>query len=175
MEIIKFERTEIDRENIRRALQCLEDNGIDKDECPVVLQALGYILTDTELEDLLTDEDYEPRKPRIKHVKSYNVDVYEARYKTYIEDRKLYLKITEGYKEKKLQLYIDTVNEELLQRIKTDIIKEWHEDYNKSNDELAEHIFEEIFANIEQIIERCDNEFKHGDHEDMENIDVLGL
>lgn len=114
MEIIKFERTEIDRENIRRALQCLEDNGIDKDECPVVLQALGYILTDTELEDLLTDED-------------------------------------------------------------SDIIKEWHEDYNKSNDELAEHIFEEIFADIEQIIERCDNEFKHGDHEDMENIDVLGL
>lgn len=168
MENITFKRTEIDRENIRRALQCLEDNGVERSECPVVLQALGYILTDTELEDLFTDEDYEPR---IKHVKGYKVDVYE----TCIDDRKLYLKITEGHKEKKLQLYIETMNDELLYRIKTEIMKEWHKDYDKSNNELAEQIFDEVFADIEQIVERCENEFKHGDHEDMENIEVLGL
>lgn len=36
-------------ENRNRAEQCLIDNGIDKDEACVVLQALGYILLDTEL------------------------------------------------------------------------------------------------------------------------------
>ena len=36
-------------ENRSRAEQCLIDNGIDKDEASVVLQALGYILLDTEL------------------------------------------------------------------------------------------------------------------------------
>jgi hypothetical protein len=36
-------------EKIKKALQILEDNGIDKDECEVVLQALGYALLDEEL------------------------------------------------------------------------------------------------------------------------------
>lgn len=31
------------------AEQCLIDNGIDEDEVETVLQALGYILLDTEL------------------------------------------------------------------------------------------------------------------------------
>lgn len=45
--------------NIRRAQQCLYDNGIDADETATVLQALGYILLDKELDDLL-DWDFEP-------------------------------------------------------------------------------------------------------------------
>lgn len=49
----------INREQIKKALQCLADNGIDKDECPTVLQALCYILLDEEIEDLLLEEDYE--------------------------------------------------------------------------------------------------------------------
>lgn len=57
METIKLERTQIDREDIRRALKCLEDNGIEKDECGVVLQALCYILTDTETWPLIEAVD----------------------------------------------------------------------------------------------------------------------
>lgn len=40
--------TEITQEQIKRAEQCLIDNGIDEDEAYVVLQALGYILLDVE-------------------------------------------------------------------------------------------------------------------------------
>lgn len=36
-------------ENRSRAEQCLIDNGIDPDDAPIVLQALGYILLDEEL------------------------------------------------------------------------------------------------------------------------------
>lgn len=35
--------------NRSKAEQCLIDNGIEPDEAPVVLQALGYILLDEEL------------------------------------------------------------------------------------------------------------------------------
>lgn len=35
--------------NLSKAEQCLIDNGIEPDEAPVVLQALGYILLDEEL------------------------------------------------------------------------------------------------------------------------------
>ena len=35
--------------NRSKAEQCLIDNGIEPDEAPVVLQALGYILFDEEL------------------------------------------------------------------------------------------------------------------------------
>lgn len=35
--------------NRSKAEQCLVDNGIEPDEAPVVLQALGYILLDEEL------------------------------------------------------------------------------------------------------------------------------
>lgn len=52
--------TELSREQIKKALQCLVDNGISKDESPVVLQALCFILINREIEDLLTQEDYEP-------------------------------------------------------------------------------------------------------------------
>ena len=34
---------------IKKTIQCLIDNGIEKDEAEVVLQALGYILLDEEL------------------------------------------------------------------------------------------------------------------------------
>ena len=47
------------REQIQKALQCLADNGIEKGECAVVLQALCYILMDTEIETLLQDEDWD--------------------------------------------------------------------------------------------------------------------
>lgn len=36
-------------ERISKAEQCLIDNGIEPDEAPIVLQALGYILLDEEL------------------------------------------------------------------------------------------------------------------------------
>lgn len=36
-------------EQIRRAEQCLINNGVEPDEAWVVLQALGYILLDEEL------------------------------------------------------------------------------------------------------------------------------
>lgn len=35
--------------SVPSAEQCLIDNGIEPDEAPVVLQALGYILLDEEL------------------------------------------------------------------------------------------------------------------------------
>jgi len=47
-------------EIVEKAIKCLSDNGISKDECPVVLQALCYILADEDIEDLLSDENYEP-------------------------------------------------------------------------------------------------------------------
>lgn len=46
------------RMRIETALQCLRDNGIDKQECPEVLKALCYILCDDEIEDLLEESDY---------------------------------------------------------------------------------------------------------------------
>lgn len=39
----------IANEDIRKAEQCLIDNGIEEDEAPIVLQAIGYILLDEEL------------------------------------------------------------------------------------------------------------------------------
>ena len=38
--------TEINAENIKRALKVLIDNGIDPDEAGVVLEAIGYTLLD---------------------------------------------------------------------------------------------------------------------------------
>lgn len=38
-----------DKDKIASAEKCLIDNGIDQDEADTVLQALGYILLDTEL------------------------------------------------------------------------------------------------------------------------------
>ena len=40
---------EITNENIKSAEQVLIDNGIEKDEADVVLQAIGYALLNTEL------------------------------------------------------------------------------------------------------------------------------
>ena len=48
---------ELDRNSLNKAMQCLCDNGIEKDECGTVLQALCYILLDTEIEGLIP-EDY---------------------------------------------------------------------------------------------------------------------
>ena len=38
-----------DQKHIRKALQVLVDNGIEEDEAPIVLQAIGYTLLDEEL------------------------------------------------------------------------------------------------------------------------------
>ena len=51
--MILSKNVNIDEEMIRKAQQCLADNGIEPDETATVLQALGYILLDSELEDLL--------------------------------------------------------------------------------------------------------------------------
>ena len=42
-------RKEIDDYDIERAERVLIDNGIEPDEAEVVLQAIGYVLLDTEL------------------------------------------------------------------------------------------------------------------------------
>lgn len=39
----------IDKRTLKKAEQVLIDNGIEKDEASTVLQALGYVLLDTEL------------------------------------------------------------------------------------------------------------------------------
>lgn len=41
--------TNINKDKINQAVQCLIDNGIEADEAEIVLQAIGYILLDTEL------------------------------------------------------------------------------------------------------------------------------
>ena len=40
---------EINEEQINNAMQCLVENGIETDDACTILQALGYILLDTEL------------------------------------------------------------------------------------------------------------------------------
>lgn len=45
------ERTKLSEKQKADALQCLIDNGIDKDESETVLQALCYILLNTEIEN----------------------------------------------------------------------------------------------------------------------------
>ena len=47
--IIPVEAKEIAPAQVNAAMQHLIDNGIEADEASVVLQALGYILIDTEL------------------------------------------------------------------------------------------------------------------------------
>ena len=39
----------VTKEALQRAEQVLIDNGIEPDEAPVVLQAIGYVLMDEEL------------------------------------------------------------------------------------------------------------------------------
>ena len=39
----------VEQTQLNKAMQVLKDNGIDEDECEIVLQALGYALLDTEL------------------------------------------------------------------------------------------------------------------------------
>ena len=47
----------VSKDNLIKAMQCLADNGIEKDECYNVLQALCYTLMDIEIDDYLTEED----------------------------------------------------------------------------------------------------------------------
>lgn len=49
----------INRNSIVRAMECLFDNGVDSDECPIVLEALCAILLDANIEELLKEDDYE--------------------------------------------------------------------------------------------------------------------
>lgn len=46
--MIKVTKT-ITKEDLKKSEEVLVDNGIDKDEAAVVLQALGYTLLNTEL------------------------------------------------------------------------------------------------------------------------------
>lgn len=46
---IQLSRTEVSQNQIKDAEQVLIDNGIEEDEADAVLQALGYVLLDTEL------------------------------------------------------------------------------------------------------------------------------
>ena len=55
---IQVQRTNVTKEDINRTLKVLIDNGIEKDEAGTVLQAIGYTLIDTELEDLIPEEYY---------------------------------------------------------------------------------------------------------------------
>lgn len=48
MEIV-IDQVVIDQSIIKKAEQCLIDNGVEPDEACTVLQALGYILLDEEL------------------------------------------------------------------------------------------------------------------------------
>lgn len=41
----------LDEENIRRTLQVLIDNGVEADEAPEVLSAIGATLLDTDIDD----------------------------------------------------------------------------------------------------------------------------
>ena len=55
---MKIQRTNVTKEDVKRTLKVLVDNGIEKDEAGTVLQAIGYALIDTELEDLIPEEYY---------------------------------------------------------------------------------------------------------------------
>lgn len=47
----------MNREKLLKAAQVLIDNGIDRDEVFTVLQAIGYVLCDLEIEDYLCEDD----------------------------------------------------------------------------------------------------------------------
>lgn len=55
--------TNITKEHLQKAQQVLVDSGIEADETGTVLQALGYVLLDKELESLI-DWDFENRQER---------------------------------------------------------------------------------------------------------------
>ena len=48
-----FVQTQLTKSKMEAAMRCLEDNGIESDETEVVLQALCYILLDTEIENII--------------------------------------------------------------------------------------------------------------------------
>lgn len=50
---VTVHNTTIDKSKIESAINILIDNGIDEDDAVTVLQALGYVLLDTELEPIL--------------------------------------------------------------------------------------------------------------------------
>lgn len=49
----------LDRPIVEKSLNWLEKNGVEKDECPNVLQAFCYSVLDVEIEDFLIPADYE--------------------------------------------------------------------------------------------------------------------
>lgn len=171
METIKLERTQIDREDIRRALKCLEDNGIEKSECPTVLQALGYILTDTELDTLFFDEDFEPR---FKHMNGHKDDLYY----TYIENEEydededdeegysVYMLVQDFGDRKKIKTYIETIEDDYLYWNSTEEIFKDDPNYNDNDTLLADVLFE-MKENIEDVVRRRNYAL---DIEDMDNI-----
>ena len=67
--VIQLSTTEITQDKVRMAEQILINNGIEEDEADAVLQALGYVLLDTELyPEIALDEGIEngdPNRPDI--------------------------------------------------------------------------------------------------------------
>lgn len=87
---------EITSDRIARALQCLEDNGVDSDETEIVLQALGYILLDKEL---FPDEDQGSRKVDSLEEEIKTVDELEANgfeHAGYRKQYDFYRKLVDG-------------------------------------------------------------------------------
>ena len=177
MENINLERTQIDREDIRRALKCLEDNGIEKSECPVVLQALGYILTDTEFEGLFVKEDWEPRFKLL--------DTHQDKlYYTYVENEayrgdedeeegySVYMLIQDFGDRKKIKTYIETENEDYLYWNSTDGILKDDPNYNDNATLLAGVLFE-MKENIEDVIRRRDYAWNMEDPDNIIHKTVL--
>ena len=63
----KIQKSIITDENIKRTWKVLEDNGIEKDECGYVLEAIGYTLLDEDLNKII-DHNLEQENSKISCV-----------------------------------------------------------------------------------------------------------
>ena len=54
---IKRNKDSMNREKVLKAAQVLIDNGVKKDEVYTILQAIGYVLCDIEIDDFLKEND----------------------------------------------------------------------------------------------------------------------
>lgn len=54
---IKRNKDSMNREKVLKAAQVLIDNGVKKDEVYTILQAIGYVLCDIEIDDYLKEND----------------------------------------------------------------------------------------------------------------------
>lgn len=172
MENITLKKTTLDREDIRRALKCLEDNGVDRDECPVVLQALGYILTDTELEDLFADEDYQPR---IRKVEEHAARVYQGDVRDTDRDYTVYVKVMDNGDHKTIHTYIETdERDDLLYWAKTNYCTLDSTDYDDERG-LVEGILSEVEEDLDEILRLSNEAYWSQDVDNLVYKSALGL